>query len=337
MGLLPRMEARVWASGKKVTYRYHPTGGKPINLGTDRDEAIRKVLALRSQRDNHGTIAELWLAYQQSPYWHRLSDLTKKDYTGYARVLLGIMGTAHVSLVTPAVVVRYLRRERADAPVRANREIALLSNLMTIAIERGDITTNPCKQVKRNKETPRDNLPNEADLAAFLAWLEQHKSERWAVIALMVRFAATTGCRRVEFLGIKLAQIDLPRRVLTMQRAKQRGRVIMDTITIPDGMVPLMQEVLALPRPDESDLVFTTRTGNAYTPQGFSTMFYRAQVEASESGVIKSRFTFHDLRAYYASRHKMLTGMLPDLHADPGLTARVYDRTKVSERSGLAE
>lgn len=42
-GLLPRMEARPRKDGK-VTYRYHPIGGKPINLGTDRDEAIRQVL-----------------------------------------------------------------------------------------------------------------------------------------------------------------------------------------------------------------------------------------------------------------------------------------------------
>lgn len=35
-GLLPRMEARPWADGKTVTYRYHPIGGKPMNLGTDK-------------------------------------------------------------------------------------------------------------------------------------------------------------------------------------------------------------------------------------------------------------------------------------------------------------
>lgn len=33
-GLLPRMEARPRKDGK-VTYRYPPVGGKPVNLGTD--------------------------------------------------------------------------------------------------------------------------------------------------------------------------------------------------------------------------------------------------------------------------------------------------------------
>lgn len=48
-GLLPRMEARPRKDGKTITYRYHPinldgTRGKPINLGTDKQAALRKTL-----------------------------------------------------------------------------------------------------------------------------------------------------------------------------------------------------------------------------------------------------------------------------------------------------
>ena len=38
-GLLPRMEARPWADGKTIAYRFHPFEGKPIPLGTDRAAA----------------------------------------------------------------------------------------------------------------------------------------------------------------------------------------------------------------------------------------------------------------------------------------------------------
>ena len=41
-----------------------------------------------------------------------------------------------------------------------------------------------------------------------------------------------------------------------------------------------------------------------------------------------ARFTFHDLRACYAAKHKQDRGTLPDLHANPATTARVYDRNK---------
>ncbi|RQR78382.1 hypothetical protein DIE11_17955 [Burkholderia sp. Bp9012] len=56
-------------------------------------------------------------------------------------------------------VSRYLRIERAAAPVRANREVALLSNLIGLAIDRGEAKHNPCREVRRNEEQPRTEPP----------------------------------------------------------------------------------------------------------------------------------------------------------------------------------
>ena len=62
-GLLPLMEARPWRDGRTITYRYHPIGKKPINLGTDRLEAIRRVLDLNGQAKGQGSIQSLWKVY----------------------------------------------------------------------------------------------------------------------------------------------------------------------------------------------------------------------------------------------------------------------------------
>lgn len=121
--------------------------------------------------------------------------------------LLEVMGGVSARLVRPADIARYLRIERADAPVRANREIALLSNLMTVAVERGDIDVNPCKQVKRNLERPRTEAPEPETFAAFIAWLNGQGPQR-KVIALMAEFAAMAGSRRIEFLHLTPPQID---------------------------------------------------------------------------------------------------------------------------------
>ncbi|MCY1246035.1 hypothetical protein D9M72_592340 [compost metagenome] len=56
---------------------------------------------------------------------------------------------------------------------------------------------------------------------------------------------------------------------------------------------------------------------------------------ALEDKIIPRRFTFHDLRAYYTTQHKAQYGSLPELHADMKTTARVYDRSRISERKGL--
>lgn len=79
-GLLPLMEARPWRDGKTVTYRYHPLGGNPINLGTDRDAAILAVLQLNRRAPDSGTFREMWRLYLQSPDWAALAPGTQTDY-----------------------------------------------------------------------------------------------------------------------------------------------------------------------------------------------------------------------------------------------------------------
>ena len=66
-------------------------------------------------------------------------------------------------------------------------------------------------------------------------------------------------------------------------------------------------------------------------------MMQRCVLQAIKDRVMTAgdRFTFHDLRAHYTTVHKAETGQLPDLHANPATTARVYDRTKVVKRQAL--
>ncbi len=63
-------------------------------------------------------------------------------------------------------------------------------------------------------------------------------------------------------------------------------------------------------------------------------MFSRAMKNAVAEKIVTKRFTFHDLRAHYATQHKRKVGALPDLHADPGTTARVYERSQESPTQG---
>lgn len=334
-GLLPRMEARPHAGSDKVTYRYHPIGAKPINLGQDKRAAIQKVLDLNGASNDAGTIEELWRTYQTMPQWRRLGERTKEDYAKYSVPLLAVMGKVSARLVRPADIARYLRVERADAPVRANREIALLSNLMTVAVERGDIDVNPCKQVKRNLERPRTEAPEPETFTAFLAWLNIQGPQR-QVIGLMAEFAAMVGSRRIEFLHLTLPQIDSQANTIRLMRAKQHGGATRaESVSITVGMEDLIRRLRALPRPEECLHVFTTRDGNPYTDDGFASTWQRAMAKALADKIIRRRFTFHDLRAYYTTQHKAQYGALPELHADSKTTAKIYDRSRVSKRKGL--
>lgn len=81
--------------------------------------------------------------------------------------------------------------------------------------------------------------------------------------------------------------------------------------------------------------MFRNKFGTAYTRNGFKAMFGKLMDEALKQKKISRRFTFHDLRAYYVTQHKQERGSLPDLHANPATTARVYDRSKIVKRRAL--
>jgi integrase len=340
-GLLPRMEARLWADGKTVTYRYHPVGGKPMPLGTDRKAAIQKVLDLSGNSGDAGTVNELWRLYQLSPGWAVLAPATRADYLQCSGPLLKTFGPARAALIRPADINRYLRVERVEAPVRANREAALLSNLLNLAVERGDLDANPCKQIRRNKEQPRTEAPETAVLGAFVDWLVRSGGQR-KTVAQMAEFAAYGGSRRVEFLNLTWPQIDRTGGVIRIERAKQRGAKVWEKIAIGPQMADLLDRIEVRAKEDATarkkpipQAVFCNRSGNPYGSRGFMANWGKWMAEAVAAGVVPRRFTFHDLRAYYVTLHKSERGALPDLHKNPATTARIYDRTKETKRGAM--
>lgn len=333
-GLLPRMESRPRKDGL-ITYRYHPLGGKPINLGTDRNDAIRRVLDLLGEGDDIGTVQRLWDQYQATRGWTELTERTRADYTDHSGPLLRVFGTMRASDIAAPMVARYLRVERVDAPVRANREIALLGNLIGLAIERGEAEHNPCRggQVKRNRERPRTMAPDPADLAALVAFANA-KGGQWRVIVLAARFAALAGSRQAELLPLHWPQWSEGE--VRLRRAKQRGGAEkVERIETSPALAVLRADLQAVATNPTMGAVFPNRQGNPYTSSGFAAMWGKLMREAMAKKAIGRRFTFHDLRAFYVTEHKRATGTLPDTHASPTTTARVYERSREARRKAL--
>ncbi|MBX3603238.1 MAG: integrase [Rubrivivax sp.] len=339
-GLLPLMEARPWKDGKTVTYRYHPIGGRPITLGTDLDAAIAEVLRLNRQAPDSGTFGELWRLYQRTPEWADLAEGTRMDYRLCWTQLEPRFGKMAPRALTAQHCRRYLRVERADAPVRANRELAVLSNLCNVAIDTGDADINVCRHVRRNKERPRHLAPEASTLERFLSWAWARGGSA-AVLSGMAEFAARTGNRRVEFRELHWPQwSEIEARLF---RAKRRAGAppVVEVLENSAELLDLRQRMLAISGANKAGPVFPAARGGAYRERAFKSAWQRLMADATDATagppvLLRSeRFTFHDLRAYFTTEHKRQLGRLPDLHANPATTARVYDRTKVVRRSGL--
>jgi len=334
-GLPDRVYPFVWKDGKTVTYRFIPPSGKSVNLGTDKNAAILAYGRLMSDGEHVGAIKTLWDLYKMSPYWARLSDTTKDDYEQCSKKFLPVFGHVHVAAITPADIARYLREERSEAPVRANREVSVISSIMSLAIENGLINANPCRDIKRNYEEPVSHVPQSDTLNKFAAWLQNESPQR-RIIGMAAEYSSLTGSRQVEFLQLQWDQVEDT--VIRLKRGKQRKakrNKIVDVIQITPHLRALLDRLKAAC--SDSLYVFPNRYKHHYTAAGFKTMWSRCREKAITDGIItpEEKFTFHQLRAYYVTRFKSDSGLLPDIHANPATTASIYDRNKEVPRSAL--
>lgn len=331
------MEARPHKDGTTVTYRYHPVGGKPINLGTDQEAAIRRVLDLNGQTANHGTLAWVWNQWKDSKRYLKLAEGTQADYALAWKQIDAKFGKRQAASIASPEIARYVHLDRKGSPRRADLEKTVMSNLFKHAILLGVAERNPTIGVEPHGSEASDVMPEEAALRAFLAWLEAGTPQR-KILAYAAEYAALAGNRQAEFLPLVWPRVDDEAGVIRTTRAKQRGKkrdTVVEAIQISPRMKALLSKLRGLGR--ESLFLFPTEDGNQYTARGFKTLWQRAVHAAIEAKVItpRQRFNFHALRRYYATMHKAQTGELPDLHADKAVTARVYDATRVVNRKSL--
>lgn len=160
---------------------------------------------------------------------------------------------------------------------------------------------------------------------------EVSKGGQWRIVTMAAEFAALAGSRQVEFLGLHWSQISETE--IRLMRAKQRAGV--EKVEISPALAGLLARLRTVARDDKLGAVFPNRHGNPYTGDGFASMWQKLIVEAVEHKVIARGFTFHDLRAHYVTHYKASTGNLPDMHASPTTTAKVYERSKVAKRRAL--
>jgi integrase len=98
------------------------------------------------------------------------------------------------------------RITKSGSPYRANRVIAVLSKMFSLAIRWGMRDSNPAKGIEKNTEYSRRRYLSAAELAALTKALAKYPDKRSADA---FRFLLLTGARRGEVLAARWADIDL--------------------------------------------------------------------------------------------------------------------------------
>ncbi len=116
------------------------------------------------------------------------------------------LGTLKVAAVSFGDVDALHQKVTRHAPYRANRCVAVLSKMMTLAIRWRWRIDNPCRGVEFNQEVRRTRYFTAAELDCLTAALSAHP-DRDAADA--IRLLLLTGSRRLEALSMRWADLDM--------------------------------------------------------------------------------------------------------------------------------
>jgi len=235
------------------------------------------------------TVADLCARFE-AEHVDKLRDRSQSDYQGIIRNdIVSELGKLKVAAVDFEHVERLHRKITKRAPIRANRVIAVLSKMFSLAIKWRLRPDNPCKGVERNREQARKRYLTPEELERLTKALAEYRDQQ---VADIFRLLLLTGARRSEVLSAKWEQFDFQEKkawwtkpaTLTKQKAEHR--------------IPLSapaREILARLRKDDEPWLFPGRSG-----QHRINLAHSWRLICKAAGITGLRI--HDLRHSYASQ-----------------------------------
>ena len=289
LNLPPRMRVKISSSGKK--FYYHDLGGTPrrwVSLGSEFVEALRKYAEAEEGNLEHVStvtfrhVAERYIkeVIPQKAHRTQLDNMTELSrlYKFFD------VPPAPINEVRPIHIRQYLTWRR-EAPVRANRELALFSHIYNKAREWGYTdNSNPCVGIKKNKELGRTNYVDDATYK--LVWDAADQPLRDAL-----DLAYLTGQRPADVL--KMDSLDIQSGELSVRQNKTstlvRIRIEGDLATLIDRIKNRKNDLK-----DCSTRLIINENGRSLSYQAFLSRFTKAR---NAAGVSLLAFQFKDLRA----------------------------------------
>jgi integrase len=224
-GHVPGFGLRVTAGGVRayvLNYTTHTGRGRRYTIGraavwtltAARQEAADLKRRVDQGEDPLGDIEEK----RASPTVSELCDVfltehvatrrpaTQKQYQAVVMRIRQAIGGAKVGEIRFNDVANLHRKVSERGPYLANRLLAVLSKMFSMAMRKGWRTDNPAKGVERNQEHERERYLSAAELARLLDALANAKDRQAAALFSM---CLLTGCRVGEALSARWDQFDL--------------------------------------------------------------------------------------------------------------------------------
>lgn len=254
---------------------------KPLCRAEDGEAAIRAAYeaALEEKPRTMADIMAGWLREGAA----RLKPRTQFEYQrAIEKKLEPTFGKMLPEAVKPTHVAQYLKRR--DGP-KGNREVACLSTVFEWAMREGLAMENPCRGVRRNRETPRKRYVEDGEYGAGL-------DQTTPAFRRLMQAAFLTGLRQGDLRALRHDQI---RDAGILLEESKRGKRIW--VQWSDELRELVKEARAA---SKCDRVFANTRGQPWTSAAIQSARRRLGAE----------FTFHDLRAKAESDHATGLGLM---------------------------
>jgi integrase len=291
--LLPRALSKRWHPTRRVTIGPHGS--------LTPEQAREKARALSGAVTSGSDPATIIAAEKHAP---TVSDLAKrflaehvatktKPSTAieYRRVLDTIIvpaiGAKRVRDITRADVSR-LHHAHRDTPYAANRALAILSKMFTLAEKWGERPdgSNPCRHVEKYAELKRERMLSADEFSRLAEALREPGRPPYVVAA--IKLLIFTGARLSEVLGLRWEWVDFERGEARLPDSKTGAK----TLHLP---APALAVLAELPR----------AAGNPFVVVGHIKGAHLVNIEKPWRAVRKSAgltgVRLHDLRHAFAS------------------------------------
>lgn len=245
-----------------------------------------------------------------SPRTVKLYGDAVEDYLrfAYPEKIIGNAGLFVDSLKDDEVIVvlkfQQIRRyvstlmDRGLDPRTVNLHLSALSTFCSYLVRQNKLASNPVKEIVRPKEKKR--LPSFFSPEALKLYFDTPVADDYPSVRnrMIVTLLYDTGLRRAEASSLRLSDIDLSRRTLSIigKGNKQRMIPLVDSLVEKIGDYLLLRE--AFLNGSESDSFFLTDAGGPAYPE-FINRTVRA--ELSKANGLSGKKTPHTLRHSFAT------------------------------------
>jgi integrase len=314
------------------------------STGSARSEARRLRRLIDSGADPRGdqeeardapTVAELIDRFELE-HLPRKRPATIKDYRGMLEKHVRPFFGKHTKVADVAysdIDALHRKITASGAVYVANRCVAMLSKMFSLAVKWEMRATNPCRGIERNAEQKRKRYLSGDELRRLTKALSETPDRQFATIIMLL---ILTGARRGEVLGMRWADLTLVKGkavwIKPGSTTKQKS----------DHVVPLAQParqlLIGIKRRDHGEFVFPSSGSSGHiveVKKGWAALLARAGIEG---------LRLHDVRHSFAAQLASSGASLALIgamlgHSSPTTTARyahLFDDTQreAAERVG---